>query len=71
MSYSYDSTREDDQYLSYSVSNTHEDPYPIALDGGYTRLVKVYGEDDIMMYGNLKYPYVTINSDSQVVTYHR
>jgi hypothetical protein len=67
-SYSYEAI-DNRKYIQYNTSYQNDAPYPLSLDGGYAKIVRIYGGKDIP--NNSKYPYIVIDSDSTVVSYHR
>lgn len=71
----YGESPENNKYIQYSSNKNNEDIYPIVLENGYTHLVRVYGEYDgnekSTRYDGEKFPYITINPDTMMLSYHR
>jgi hypothetical protein len=67
-SYSYEAV-DNQKYIQYNTSYQNDAPYPLSLVGGYTKIVRVYGWKDTPNKSN--YPYIVIDSDTAVVSYHR
>ena len=72
MSYSYDSAAGNSKYISYSTNYKYDAPYPINIEPGYIKLVKVYSEKNLPYEKNEGiYPYVSIDVDSSKVRYYK
>lgn len=74
-SYAYDAAK-NTKYLQYNTLYQPDAPYPLTLEAGYTKLVRIYGADDSII--NIKnsginviYPYITMNPDTASALYHR
>lgn len=74
-SYAYENEK-NIKYIQYNTKYQPDAPYPLSLEAGYTKLVRVYGEGDNIV--NIKetglngvYPYITMNPDTRVALYHR
>jgi Domain of unknown function (DUF4153) len=61
-------TDETEKYIQFNTDYNIDAPYPLDLDTGYTKLVKVYGERYGATWG---YPYIIINPDTSEAVYHR
>lgn len=67
-SYSYEAM-DNQKYIQYNTSYQNDAPYPLSLEGGYTRIVRIYGWKDVP--NKSSYPYIVIDSDTAIVSYHR
>ena len=74
-SYAYENAK-NTKYIQYNTKYQPDAPYPLILEAGYTKLIRVYGEGDNIV--NIKetgsngaYPYITMNPDTTSAIYHR
>lgn len=77
MAYSYDNNL-NQRYIQYNTSYQYENPYPLTIENGYTKIVRISG--GISNYDTLLnekdasvslYPYITMNPDDSTIAYHR
>lgn len=61
---------ENNKYIQFNTNYKWDAPYPLSLEGWYTKLVRVYGETDTLN-TDAPYPYISIDPDSSKVRYHR
>ncbi len=72
-SYAYENEK-NTKYIQYNTSYQPDAPYPLSLEAGYTKLVRVYGSSDSINSvkgANTIYPFVTMNPDTTSALYHR
>lgn len=72
MSYSYDSVTGNSKYISYNTNYKYDAPYPINIEQGYTKLVRVYSEKSLPYEKDgANYPYISIDVDASKVKYYK
>ena len=59
------------QYIEYNTDPQTSAPYPISIDPGYSKIVKIYNERDIKSgSSNPPYPYLTLDPSTSTLRYY-
>lgn len=63
------------KYIQYNTSYQIDAPYPINIEPGYMKMVRVYGGKDLSNAAKspnaTQYPYIIIDSDKETLAYYR
>lgn len=71
-SYVYDQWLQEGKYIQFNTSYKMYGPYPLDIDGDYTKIVNVYKhETSSNYYKSYIYPFITINLDTNELRLHK